>query len=361
MTLATPLLPLAAGLLLLGGCKHQDKAPEAGTTKQVEVALPPVKVQTAPVEHQEMPRYATFTGTVMANRQSDVAANISGQVTQVLVERGMPVKKGQVLAVVDSRAAGFQVAAAEAQSQAARTQSQMAKQDCERADLLFTQGSLAKSEYERMMTACTASLYQANAAAANAALAHKAAGDTQIRAPFDGLIGERFVNLGEYVQPPTRVASVFAVDPVRVSLSVPEQAVALVRAGQSLQLEVSAWPDRAFPAVVRFVSPVLRANTRDLIVEAWAANPAGALRPGMFAVAKVAVGNEQQPTVPSGAVRADGTVKRLFLARDGQAFEMVVRTGVEKDGRVAVLEPLNAGEKVIVSPPPGLQDGAAIQ
>jgi hypothetical protein len=81
----------------------------------------------------------------------------------------------------------------------------------------------------------------------------------------------------------------------------------------------------------------------------------------MFAVAKVAVGNEQQPTVPAGAVRADGTVKRMFLARDGQAFEMVVRTGVEKDGRVAVLEPLNAGEKVIVSPPPGLQDGAAIQ
>ena len=358
---SSPLLNLAAGLLLLGGCKREDKAPEAGATKQVEISLPPVKVQTSQVEHEEMPRYATFTGTVMANRQSDVAANVSGQVIQVLVERGMPVKRGQVLAVVDSRAAGLQVAAAEAQSQAARTQSQMAKQDCERADLLFSKGSLARSEYERMMTACTAQLYQANAAAANAALAHKAAGDTQIRAPFDGIVGERFVNLGEYVQPPTRVASLFAVDPVRVNLSVPEQAVGLVHGGQTLQLEVSTWPDRRFPAVVRFLSPALRANTRDLIVEAWAANPEGALRPGMFAVAKVAVGSAQQPTVPAAAIRADGTVKRLFLARDGQAFEMVIRTGVEKDGRVAVLEPLDVGEKVIVSPPPGLQDGAAIQ
>ncbi|MEN9800085.1 MAG: hypothetical protein RL653_3782 [Pseudomonadota bacterium] len=355
------LATLTAGVLAVTGCKHQDKAPEAGATKQVELALPPVKVETAPVELLRMPRYATFTGSVTAHRQSEVAANVSGQVTQVLVERGMPVRKGQVLAVVDSRAAGFQVAAAEAQSQAARTQSQMAKQDCERADLLFTQGSLAKSEYERMMTACTAQLYQANAAAANAALAHKVAGDTQIRAPFDGIIGERFVNLGEYVQPPSRVASVYAVDPVRVNLSVPEQAVGLVRAGQSLQLGVSAWPGRQFPAVVRFVSPALRANTRDLIVEAWASNPDGALRPGMFAVARVSVGEEEQPTVPSAAIRADGTVKRMYLARDGQAFEMVVRTGVEQDGRVAVMEPLTAGDKVIVSPPPGLKDGASIQ
>jgi len=74
MTPVSPLLPLAAGLLLLAGSKHPGKAPEAGAMKKVEVALPPVAVQTAPVEHQEMPRYATLTGTVVANRQSDVAA-----------------------------------------------------------------------------------------------------------------------------------------------------------------------------------------------------------------------------------------------------------------------------------------------
>ena len=81
----------------------------------------------------------------------------------------------------------------------------------------------------------------------------------------------------------------------------------------------------------------------------------------MFATVLLATGEEEQPTVPKEAIKSDGTIKRLFLARDGQAYEMVVRTGVEKDGRVAVLEPLAAGEKVIIKPPPGLRDGSSIQ
>ena len=64
--------------------------------------------------------------------------------------------------------------------------------------------------------------------------------------------------------------------------------------------------------------------------------------------------------MPNAAIVADGTVKRMFLARNGQAFELVVSTGVSKEGRVAVLEPLQPGEKVIVKPPPGLHDGSSI-
>jgi RND family efflux transporter MFP subunit len=354
---------LLLGLLTLAGCKKpvDPSLAEAGSKKEALVALAPVKVETGTVEHQKMPRYLTLTGSIFADRQSDIAANVSGRVTNTYVERGMPVKLGQVIAVVDSRAAGFQVAAAVAQSQAAQTQVQLAKQDCERADTLFNQGALAKSEFERLKTQCTSQLYQANAAQANADLANKAAGDTIIRAPFDGIIGERFVNVGEYVQPPTRVASVYAVNPVRVSLSVPEPAVSLVKEGQTLMLNVSSYPGREFPATVRFVSPALRPNTRDLIVEAAAKNDDLSLRAGMFATAKLSVGEEEQPTVPTSAIRAEGTVKRMFLARNGQAFEVVVQTGVEKEGRVAVMEPLTAGDKVILAPPPGLHDGSSIQ
>lgn len=354
--LALTLVPL----LLVAACKKpQDTT--AGATKPEVVALPPVKVETAPIEHQKMPRYLTLTGSVLADKQSEVAANVGGRVTATYVERGMPVKAGQMIAVVDSKAASFQAAAAQAQSQAAQTQVKLAQQECERADTLFSQGALPKSEYDRMKTQCTAQLYQANAAQANADLAGKLAGDTIIRAPIDGVIGERYVNVGEYVQPPSRVASIYAIDPVRVSISVPEPAVSLVKEGQELDLEVSAYPDKLFPATVRFVSPNLRVNTRDLIIEASAKNPEGLLRPGMFAIAKLVVGEEETPTVPVDAIKADGTVKRMFLAKNGKAFEMVVRTGVTKEGRVAVLEPLGTDEKVIVKPPPGLQDGSSIQ
>lgn len=351
---------LGSLLLLCAAACRKEEAPAAAGPKKEE-ALPAIKVETAEVQHQKMPRYLTLTGSVMADKQSEVAANVAGRVASTYVERGMPVKAGQVLAIVDSKAAGFQAAAANAQSQAAETQVAAARQDCERADTLFKQGAMAQAEYDRQKAQCTAQLFQANAARANADLAGKLAGDTVIRAPIDGIVGERYVNVGEYVQPSSRVASIFSIDPVRVSISVPERAVAQIEPGQTLDLTVTAYPHRTFPATVRFVSPALRAGTRDLIIEASAANTDQSLKPGMFATVLLATGEEEQATVPLDAIKAEGTIKRMFLARDGQAYEMVVRTGVEKDGRVAVIEPLQAGQKVIVKPPPGLRDGTSIQ
>lgn len=352
-------LTLSTAAVLLAGCKKPEEA-VAEKPKSVST-LPPVKVELGSVTHEKMPRLLTLTGSVVADRQSEIAANVSGRVTATYVERGMPVKAGQVIAVVDARAAGFQAAAATAQSQAAQTQVALAKQECDRADTLFSQGAIAKSEYDRLKSQCTAQLYNANAAQANADLAGKLAGDTVIRAPMDGIIGERYVNVGEYVQPPTRVASVFSVNPARISISVPEPAVGRIKEGQSLDVEVSSWPDRKFPATVRFVSPALRAQTRDLIIEASAKNEDGALKPGMFATVKLVTGEEEQPTVPLDAIKMDGNVRRLFIARNQTAVEFVVRTGLTKDGRIAVFEPFAADTQVIVRPPPGLSDGSAIQ
>ncbi len=358
-----PVFGLAA-LLLAAACQRAsatvsvDRSRGAPAPASAPAAL---AVETAPVERQRMPRFLTLTGSVLADQQSEVAANVSGRIAATFVERGQPVKAGQPIAVVDSKAAGFSAQAAAAQLQAAQTQVALAQQDCRRADTLFEKGSIPAAEHARMKAQCQAQLFQANAAQANANLASKLAGDTVIRAPIDGAVGERFVSVGEYVQPPTRVASLYAIDPVRVSISVPEIAVSQIHEGQTLEVEVAAWPGRRFPATVRYVSPALRPTTRDLVIEAVAANAGGALRPGMFATVKLLTGEEEQPTVPLTAIRTEGTVKRLFLARNGLAYEMVVRTGLARDGRIAVLEPLTPADRVVVRPPPGLADGAAIQ
>jgi len=173
-----PALPvlLAAALAAATGCsKPPADAPATDGKKPDLVALAPVKVSTGEVTHQKMPRFLTLTGSVMADRQSDVAANVAGRVTATYVERGMPVKAGQPMAVVDSKAATFQQAAAVAQSQAAQTQVALAKQECDRADTLYAQGAIPKSEYDRQKSTCTAQLYTANAAQANADLQGKLA------------------------------------------------------------------------------------------------------------------------------------------------------------------------------------------
>ncbi len=81
----------------------------------------------------------------------------------------------------------------------------------------------------------------------------------------------------------------------------------------------------------------------------------------MFASVRLVMGEEKQPTVPVEAIKVDGMVRRMFLAREGQAHELVVRTGVKREGRIAVYESLQDGEKVVVRPPPGLRDGSRIE
>lgn len=353
--LAILVLPLLGAL---AGCRSSEGAGNVNPDQAKPAVL---KIEQAAVEIRRMPRYLTLTGSVLADRQSEVAANVAGRVVSALVERGQAVKQGQTLAVVDARELAFSTTAAVAQSKAADSQVELAQADCQRADALLAKGALSKAEYDRQKTACSAQLFTAESARANAALATKRAGDTTIRAPFDGVIGERYVNVGEYVQSQSKVASVYRIDPARVQVSVPEQAVALVKEGQTLAVRVAAYDDRVFPAVVKYVAPALRTATRDLVIEAIAKNSDGALRPGMFATVQLLIGEGDEPTVPSTAVKVDGTVKRIFLVRGGQAWEMVVRTGAEKDGRVVIAEPLTPSDHVVDKPPPGLRDGVSVQ
>lgn len=339
------------------GC---SKASAAADANQVQDKAPPVKVATAPMEMRKMPTFLTLTGSVVANAESAVAANVAGRITATYVERGQPVQKGQPMLVVDAKAAGLQVAQATAQSQSAGAEVALAKQDCARADMLFARGAIPKAEYERQSTECKAKLFNATAMRAQSDLATKLAGDTVIRAPIDGVVGERRVNVGEYVTTSTIVATVVTVDPVRIQVSVPEEDVALVKPGQVLNVHVATYPNRDFPATVRFVSPNLRANTRDLVVEAESPNADLALKPGMFATVQLQVGEDDMLTVPTDAIADAGTVKRMFLAKDGAAFEVVVRTGVTSAGRIAVSEALPPGTPVILKPPATLRDGVAI-
>jgi membrane fusion protein (multidrug efflux system) len=350
--------PLALLVLALCGCRKPSET--ASADKPQPVALPPVSVEGAFVEVRSMPRLLKLTGTVTADRQSEVAASVAGRVVATPIERGRLVKAGETLAIVDSKAASFSLAASVAQAELAVAQVHQAEEDCARAERLHKEGAIAEAEYKRQQTQCKTQLLQAKAAGAQAELSAKLAGDTIIRAPFNGAIGERYVNTGEYVQPSSKVASIYALDPVRVTVSVPEPAVGKVHEGQDLELNVTAVPDRAFPAKVVYMSPALRPSTRDLLVEAKAPNPDGALRPGMFATVELTVGQEQVPAVPEDAVATEGTVKKIFLVKDGRAFEVVVRTGVKLNGWVAVLEPLDTKTQVIRRPPPGLRDGTAV-
>jgi membrane fusion protein (multidrug efflux system) len=308
-----------------------------------------------------MPDYLTLTGSLRASQETDVAADASGKVTATFVERGQRVKQGDTLAVLDARGASITASQAAAQSGLARAQVEQAQRECARVKALFESGAISRAELDRTTSQCQTTQFSAAAAQAQQQNAQKVVGDSVIRAPFSGVIGERFVNVGQYVQPSTRIASLYAPDPLRLELTVPEANVGSIKIESPVRFTVSSFADQVFTGSVKFISPNVRPSTRDLVIEAVCPNSDGKLRPGMFVVAQLAAGERMSPVVPVSAVKRDDTTARVYVVVEKHVQERVVQTAGEKDGSIAVPVGVKQGELVIVQPGPDVRDGALVQ
>jgi len=345
------------GLSALAACRPREL--EAHAAPAVEAA--PVSVRTGPATLLEVPKTLRLTGTLRGDREVDLAANASGSVLRVSVERGMSVKPGQVLAALDVRAATLSATEAEAQARSAQAQNDQARDECARYESLKERGAVSDLEYQQKVTQCRTLPLSAEAATARAALAAQNVGDGIVRAPFAGIIAERFIEVGQYLRQDSKVATLVAVDPLRLQLAVPEAEVSRVALGAEVGFTVSAYPGRRFRGKIAFISGVVRASTRDLVVEAVADNPDRVLLPGMFADVELAVGSHTLPSVPQASLLKREDQSRLFVVQDGHVQERVVALGPALGERVAVLRGVSLNETVVVSDPQLLQNGQAVQ
>jgi len=231
-----------------------------------------------------------------------------------------------------------------------------AEHDLRRADYLA-----AKAQYETTVNQMR-QLYQSLLAQkVRVAMGRKALEDTTIRAPFSGVIAEKAVNVGRYTKKGDRVATIVRVDPLRIELTIPEGAVAAVRKGQKVSFAVQSYPDRKFEGTIAYVGPAVRADSRALVVEAIVPNPKVLLQPGLFATAHIELPAARPSTlVPTAAVRNDGGVFKLFVAKNDRAEVRIVQTGREAGGSVEILRGLQTGERIVSPQVDGLVDGALI-
>jgi RND family efflux transporter MFP subunit len=224
------------------------------------------------------------------------------------------------------------------------------------------QVDVARQQYQVAQNVAQQSYRSLEAARARIAMARKAQADTTIRAPFSGMVAERVVSAGDYVARGARVATVVRVDPMRIELTVPEQAISLVKAGQPVRLTVDAYPGETFDAKVRFISPALRADQRALTVEAIASNPDGRLKPGLFATASI-----QQPAsgpallVPATAIETISGTSRVYVVKGNTVEERIVTTGDTVGQQVELTSGVVAGEMVAVAPKGRLTDGTLVR
>jgi membrane fusion protein (multidrug efflux system) len=224
------------------------------------------------------------------------------------------------------------------------------------------QVDVAQQQFQMAQNAAEQSYRSLQAARARVDLARKAAADTTIRAPFAGLVAERLVSIGDYVTRGAHVATVVRVDPMRIELTVPEQAISLIKVGQSVQVTVDAYPGESFAAKVRYVSPSVRADQRALTVEAVASNPDGRLKPGLFATASI-----QQPAgapallVPTTAVETVAGTSRVYVIKKDKVEERIVTLGEPVGQQVEITSGLVTGETVAAAPKGHLADGMDVR
>jgi multidrug resistance efflux pump len=183
-----------------------------------------------------------------------------------------------------------------------------------------------------------------------------------IPSPMDGFVSERTADLGEYVSPQQKVATIVRTNPLRVRIDVPEQAIPEVRVGQSVSATTSAWPDRNFSGRVARIAPNVSAQSRTLTVEAEIDNSSGALKPGQFTTVRI-LEERAEPAVlvPARAVVTEAGVSRVFVIKDGHAEQRLVQTGQTEGDLIEIKQGVAADELVATSNQQQLTDGVAVK
>jgi len=181
-------------------------------------------------------------------------------------------------------------------------------------------------------------------------------------APMAGYVSDRPADVGEYISPQQKVATIVSLNPLRVKIDVPEQAIPQIHQGESVSVSVSAYTDRTFSGRVARISPNVTASSRTLTVEADVDNPHGELKPGQFATIRVLLPKSAPAVmVPQRALRTISGATYVFVIKNGFAQQRLVQSGQTEGDMVEIKSGVSADEVVAISNVDQLSDGVAVK
>ena len=298
-------------------------------------SMPPMPVDVDTARLDSVTDAVRATGRIEAVQAVDLRPDESGRILELLFAEGQYVAKGRPLVRIDD-------AMPRAEAERARAERDLAQQQLARVRRLREQNASTPADLERAEAA-------ARSAEAALGVLELQIERSIVRAPFAGVVGQRFVSAGDYVTSATRLLTLQTVDPQRAVIEVPERHAVRLRRGQTVEFTVAAEPGRIFRAQVDFIDPVVQDANRTIVVKGRARNADGILKPGMFIEARLATA-----TRPNAVVIAEDAVQPLRTANvvwavvDGVASRRVVQLGARSQGFVEVLSGVEAGELVVV-------------
>jgi membrane fusion protein (multidrug efflux system) len=313
---------------------------------------PPTPVAVVTAERMRWERSLFAVGSLSAVQDFVVTTEVPGLVASLRFESGQRVRVGDILLTLDGSVDVAELAGLKATEELAGVQyARFAK--------LVREKTASESQYDEaaaQRTRATA-LVQAK----EAYIAKKT-----VRAPIDGVLGLRRVDLGDYLAPGAEIVSLQALDEVFVDYRLPERLLGRLSLGQPLRVRVQAWPGREFAGQVTAIDPAIDVATRMVRVRGRLDNADHALRPGMFAdVDTLESTPDDVVAVPESAITYTPYGDSVFLVVEDPKGLLVRRrqvdTGAVRDGMVAVTAGLEAGERVVAVGQNKLRNEQAVQ
>jgi membrane fusion protein, multidrug efflux system len=382
-------LVLVIAMFIATGCGSEYPATGAPPGAKREATTPRL-IRVIPAAQDRVPRGTVVTGTLAAEDQVVLSFKVNGRLSEITVDLGSRVHKGQVIAQLDPTDFRLRVRQAEAALQQARARLGLSPDGAddrvnpEHTPLVRQAHAMldeARRSRDRMMTlwerqliaraeldAATATLQVAEGRYGDAieevrnrqavlaerrselAIARQQLLDSELKMPLDGAVRQRHASAGEYLAAGSPIVTVVRIHPLRLRLAVPERVAAEVRIGQLVSVKVEG--DRAvYRGQVARLSPAISEEDRTLLVEAEVPNEHGQLRPGAFAEAEIVTAAEERAVfVPASSIVTFAGIEKVMTVRDGLSVETRIQTGRRIEDRVEVVEGLKPEELVVVEP-----------
>ena len=338
---ALPLVVLTA--LIMSACESGEEADEDDAEEEV-AAIP---VETVRPVRGDIDAVYSGTAPIEAYADATVIAKVGGEVREILVEEGDDVGRGQILARLDGDRLRLEKNQAEANLR-------KLQRDFQRNVDLKDKGLISEGDFEKIQ-------YEMEALQATFELAALELDYTEIKAPIDGVISERFVKIGNTIGVNEPTFQVTSLEPLVSYLHVPEREYRRINPKQTASIEIDALAGVSFDATVARVSPVVDPATGTFKITIEVSDPSRRLKPGMFGRINIVYDSREMALqIPRSAIIDESGESAVFIVADDTAEKRIIRTGYSEAGNVEVLEGITDDDEVVIVGQLNLKTGSRV-
>ncbi len=335
-------------VLVLGGLIYfkisssKDQAKTLGPPKQG-----PGYVTTYIVKSTQLDNTIQSAGTLLANEEVEVRPEIAGKITKIYFKEGTPVTKGELLVKIYD-------GDLQAQLQKLKYTEKLTAESEARQKKLLAINGVSQQDYDVILNTL-------NTTRADIELLSTQISKTEIRAPFNGIIGLKSVSEGSYVSPSTSIASIQEIDPLKIDFSIPEKYMLTVKKGDPIHFTVSG-SSKIFEGAIYAIEPKIDMNTRTVLLRAICPNKTKEILPGAFAQVELVMQKINNALlVPTESVIPQLKNLKVFLYKSGKAQPCIVQTGIRNDSAIQITSGLNVGDTLITTGIMALKPGAPVK